>query len=182
MQWNIPGTVLTIPRQDAHLIPQQIQALFLGGGVALSQITGITGLESYTVQNWVKRGFLPSPIQKRYNINQLCRILIICMLRHTLQMEQICGLLRYINGDLDNTADDMIDDSQLYFMFVALAADFSNRHGDLSHREAIDAALIGYREPVPGARERVRKVLGIMLTAWAASRLHDMAVQRLEQL
>lgn len=182
MQWNLPGTVLTIPREDAALVRQQFAAMFFGGGVTLSQVTSITGLEPYTVQNWVKRGFLPSPEQKRYNLNQLCRIIMISMLKRTLPMEQICGMLSFINGHLDKTADDLIDDSQLYFMFVELAASFSDRRGELSHRDAIDSALESYAEPIPGARQRVRKVLGIMLTAWAAAQLHETATKMAAQL
>ena len=62
MMWTIPGTVLQIDRAQADYIPQQLEALFFGGGITLSQVTAITGLEAYTVQNWVKRGFLTSPV------------------------------------------------------------------------------------------------------------------------
>ncbi len=182
MNWSIPGTVLTVPRSEVASIPQQLTAMFLGGGVVLSQVTAITGLEPYTVQNWVKRGFLPPPEHKRYNMNQLCRIIMISMLKHTLHMEQICGLMAYINGDLDNTADDLIDDARLYFMFLELASGLSEHPDEESRQNAIDAVLSTYAEPVPGARERVKKVLGIMLTAWAASRLHDEAQRLLTQL
>ena len=56
MEWFIPGTVLKA--DVASAVDQQFSAMFLGGGIVLSQVTGITGLEAYTVQNWVKRGFL----------------------------------------------------------------------------------------------------------------------------
>ena len=59
MEWFIPGTVLKADK--ASNIEQQFSAMFLGGGIVLSQVTGITGLEAYTVQNWVKRGFLSPP-------------------------------------------------------------------------------------------------------------------------
>lgn len=182
MNWTLPGTVLTVDRKDACHIPKQFTAMFLGGGVVLSQITAITGLEAYTVQNWVKRGFLPSPEHKRYHMNQLCRIIIISMLKNTLPMEQICGLLSYINGSLQDTADDLIDDAQLYFMFVELAAGLSELHSEMSYRSAIDAALASYAEPIPGARDRVKKVLEIMLTAWAAAQLQQTAEKMLKQL
>ena len=51
MEWFIPGTVLQADRTAD--IEQQFSAMFLGGGIVLSQVTGITGLEAYTVQNWV---------------------------------------------------------------------------------------------------------------------------------
>ena len=180
MEWFIPGTVLQADRTAD--IEQQFSAMFLGGGIVLSQVTGITGLEAYTVQNWVKRGFLPPPDRKRYNINQLCRIININMLKKTLLIEQIVGLLGYINGSLTDTSDDIIDDSQLYFMFVKLAATAPSLREPSEGDAAIEEVLKDYAEPVPGAKERVAKVLRIMLTAWAAARLHDAANRMVETL
>ena len=80
MTWILPGTVLQANRAEAEQIPQQLEALFFGGGITLSQVTAITGLEAHTVQNWVKRGFLTSPVGKKYSLRQLCRILNIHML------------------------------------------------------------------------------------------------------
>ena len=122
MEWIIPGTVLTGNVEDAVHVEAQFQSMFLAGGIVLSQVSGITGLESYTVQNWVKRGFLTPPDHKRYSLRQLCRIININMLKNVLPMERIVGLMSYINGDLDDESDDMIDDAALYFMFVRLAA------------------------------------------------------------
>lgn len=182
MTWMIPGTVLSADRGEAEKIPQQLEALFFGGGITLSQVTAITGLEAYTVQNWVKRRFVTSPVAKRYNLRQLCRILNINMLRSVLSLEQICSLLSFINGTLGDESDDLIDDSQLYFMFVQLAA----RMKELYEPEAADAMLDNYlqsyEEPVPGARERVRKVLGVMLTAWLAARMTQSANEMLKEL
>ena len=44
MEWFIPGTVLKADK--ASNIEQQFSAMFLGGGIVLSQVTGITGLEA----------------------------------------------------------------------------------------------------------------------------------------
>ena len=118
MEWILPGTVVSVKIGDAPQIEQQVRSMFMGGGIMLGQISAITGLEAYDVQNWVKRGFLSPPERKRYSMNQLCRILNINMLKKVLSMEQICGLLGYINGDLGDDSDDIIDDSQLYFIVV----------------------------------------------------------------
>ena len=182
MNWTIPGTILSAKREDAKYIEQQFSSMFFGGGIVLSQVAGITGLEPYTVQNWVKREFLPPPEHKRYNMNQLCRIITINMLKKVLPMEQICGLLTYINGDLDDDSDDLIDDSKLYFLFVRLAANFATMHNPAGRDAAIETALAEYKEPVPGAKERVEKVLRIMLTAWAAAQLHDAAEKMVAEL
>ena len=89
MKWTLPGTTLTVEREDAKFNEQQFTSMFFGGGIVLSQVSAITGLEPYTVQNWVKREFLPPPDHKRYNMNQLCRIININMLKKVLPMEQI---------------------------------------------------------------------------------------------
>ena len=180
--WTIPGTVLQIKREEADFVPQQLEALFFGGGITLSQVTGITGLEAYTVQNWVKRGFLTSPVGKRYTLRQLCRILNIHMLRGVLTLEQICRLLGYVNGSLDDESDDMIDDAQLYFLFVKLAARMRELYAPQEAEEMLDQYLQSYQEPVAGAKERVRQVLRIMLTAWLSARMMQSAADMLQQL
>ncbi len=182
MNWTLPGTVLTADRENVQLIENQFTSMFLGGGIVLSQVAGVTGLEPYTVQNWVKRELLPPPDHKRYNMNQLCRIININMLKNVLPMERICGLLTYINGDLDDASDDIIDDAKLYFLFVKLAAGFSTMHNPAGRDAAIDQALTEYAEPVPGAKVRVEKVLRIMLTAWAAAQLQQNAEKMLQEL
>ena len=180
MEWFIPGTVLQADR--AADIEQQFSAMFLGGGIVLSQVTGITGLEAYTVQNWVKRGFLSPPERKHYSLKQLCRIMNINMLKNVLPMERIVGLLSYINGDLEDESDDIIDDSRLYFMFARLAAQAPAMNTPKGRDECIAKELASYREPVPGAKERVAKVLAIMLTAWASAQLRQSVEQMLQEL
>lgn len=182
MNWQIPGTSLQIPRQKAEHIEDVFRGMFLGGGIVLSQVCSLTGLEAYTVQNWVKRGLLTSPVNKRYTQRQLCRILNINMLKSVLPMERICGMLGYINGRLNDESDDVIDDSALYFMFVKLAA----RSKELFLQEDRDAVLeeylADYAEPVPGARERVKNVLRVMLTAWLAARMRQEAESMLKDM
>ena len=175
MEWIIPGTTLTARREDAQYIEQQFHAMFFAGGMVLSQVAGITGLEPYTVQNWVKRGFLTKPVGKRYTLRQLCRILNINMFKTVMPLEQVCRMLSYVNGNLDDESDDLIDDSVLYFLFVRLAANYSVMHNAQGRDAYLQELLADYAEPVPGARERVEKVLRIMLTAWAASQLRKAA-------
>ena len=182
MNWTIPGTVLTAPRQEADHIAEQFHAMFFAGGMVLSQVSAITGLESYIIQNWVKRGFLAKPQNKRYSLRQLCRIININMLKGALPLERICNLLGYVNGQLDDESDDMIDDSVLYFMFVRLAAQSKELYRAESREAVLDQALADYVEPKPGARERVKQTLRIMLTAWLAARMMQEAEQMLLQV
>ena len=182
MQWNIPGTVLTAPLAEADQVQEKLNAMFLGGGMVLSQVSAVTGLESYTIQNWVKRGFLTNPVGKKYTLRQLCRILNINMLKDALRMEEICGLMTYINGHLDDESDDLIDDSELYFLFLRIAAHHRQMKNSNGRDECIRQALANYEEPIPGARQRVEKVLEVMLTAWAAALLRQQAMSMVSAL
>ena len=44
MQWTIPGTTLLGQREDADRVDSVFRALFLAGGLTLSQVSGIAGL------------------------------------------------------------------------------------------------------------------------------------------
>lgn len=180
MEWTVPGTVLHIPREEAAQVPDRLRSMFLAGGIALGQVSAVAGLEPHTVQNWVKRGFLTPPEKKRYSLRQLCRILNINMLKSILPMEDICGLLGYVNGRLNDESDDMIDDSVLYFMFVELAAGIRPPRDPQEQKKVLEQVMSQYHEPIPGARERVQRVLQIMLTAWLAARLRQEAENQLK--
>ncbi len=182
MNWVIPGTVLTAPREDTGLIRDRFEAMFLAGGIILSQVSAITGLEPHTIQNWVKRGFLTPPQNKHYSLRQLCRIININMLRTVLPLERICNLLGYVNGHLDDESDDTIDDSHLYFIFLRLAAHSKRLYQSEGREEVLEEALADYTSPVPGAKERVKEALRIMLTAWLAARMTQEAERMLQTL
>ncbi len=182
MEWIIPGTVLKCKREEASNIEAQLKSMFLAGGIVLSQVTSVTGLENFMVQNWVKRGFLPPPQNKRYNLNQLCRIININMLKNALPLEKICGLLTYINGSLSDESDDIIDDSALYFMFLKLAAKAKTIENEGQWQNALKETMKSYNEPFTGAKERVEKVLRVMVTAYIASRFKTAAENMVENL
>lgn len=182
MEWMIPGTVLQIPRQDAERIEDVLGSMFLGGGMVLSQVSAVTGLEAHTVQNWVKRGFLSNPVRKRYSLRQLCRILNINALKNVLPMERICGMLTYINGSLTDESDDLIDDTVLYCMFVRLAARIRELYSEADRETILEQTMAAYEEPFPGAGERVKAVLRVMLTAYLASRMRQEAENQLQAL
>ncbi|MBQ2928040.1 MAG: DUF1836 domain-containing protein [Oscillospiraceae bacterium] len=171
MQWTIPGTTLTGLRSNADRTAELFQTMFLAGGMTLSQVSSITGLESYTIQNWVKRGFLPSPRNKRYDMEQVCRLININILKGTMPLEQIQKLMAYLNGNLADESDDLVDDTLLFFLFVRLAARARYIGGKETWDDALIHATEDYHEPVPGAREKLIKVLKVMLTIYCANAL-----------
>lgn len=89
-------------------------------GLTLSQICSLSGLESSTIQNWIKRGYVPNPILKKYRERHLARILLISELRESMQIDRIGTLLRYINGDTDDESDDIITEEALYDLFCEI--------------------------------------------------------------
>ena len=182
MQWTIPGTVLPADLNENVPIEERFHAMFMGGGIVLSQVAAITGLEPYTIQNWVKRGFLTPPVGKKYTLRQLCRIININMLKAAMPMDNICALISYVNGQMDNETDDLIDDSQLYFLFLRLAAQCRQLENEEGRDQALTRLLADYEEPVPGAKKRVEMALKVMITAWAAGLLLQQASIMAEQL
>ena len=182
MNWTIPGTTLKSQRSEADQVDGLFQSMFLAGGLTLSQVASITGLETYTIQNWVKRGYLPPPQQKRYDMEQLCRLININMLKGALPLDRVCQLMSYINGSLSDESDDIIDDTVLYFMFVRLAARARTMDSREDWDSALDTVMVDYREPFPGAKEKIVQVLRIMLTAWLATRMRQEAERMFDAL
>ena len=182
MNWIIPGTTLEGLRSDAERTDGLFQSMFLAGGLTLSQVSSITGLETHTIQNWVKRGYLPPPKNKRYDMEQVCRIINMNMLKGSLSLEQVCGLMTYINGSLSDESDDIIDDTVLYFMFVRLAARARHMDSVEDWNEALAEVMLAYEEPFPGAKEKIVSVLRIMITAWIAARMRQEAERMYAEL
>ena len=182
MQWTIPGTTLTGERENADRVDELFQSLFLAGGLTLSQVATITGLEPYTIQNWVKRKFLAPPQSKRYDMEQVCRLININILKGTMPLEEIILLMRYLNGDLTSEADDLVDDTMLFFFFVRLAARARYIGGSKAWDDALIEITEDYTELVPGAREKLINVLKIMLTVWCANMLKQQAETMIAQL
>ena len=182
MQWTIPGTTLTGQRDQADGIEGILSPLFLAGGLTLSQVASVTGLEPYTIQNWVKRGFLPPPRGKRYDMEQVCRLMNMNILRGTMPLEQIIHLMSYLNGSLSDESDDLVDDTVLFFFFVRLAARARYIGGSKAWDDALTEITESYAEPIPGARDKLIRVLKIMLTVWCANMLKMQAESMIAQL
>ena len=90
----------------------------------------------------------------------------------------------YVNGELDDESDDLIDDAQLYLYFVRLVVlvERKNPTGPEEAARWCRAAVEDYQEPVPGARDRVARCLHVILTAYLAARLKREAEALLAEL
>lgn len=184
MKELLPGTTVLadLTRQDAA--DAVFFPLFLTGGLTLSQIAQITGLEPHVIQNWVKRGYLSPPQRKKYSRRQFCRILIINMLKDALQLDKICGLISTFNGSLSDESDDLIDDSYLYSCLCRLIGRLER--SPLPEEEKLERwcmeALSDYGEPCPGARAAVSRAMRVILTAYLAAKLKREAESLLAEL
>ncbi len=164
LQKVLPGSVLGYDAGYPQAAETLLGALFAGGNLMLSQVSNISGLESHVIQNWVARGYLPPPENKRYSRRQLSRILTINMLRSVLSLERICRLLSYVNGHLDDESDDTVDDTRLYMWLIdCISAPEAQTAAKIRH------CLEEYAEPFPGAGQRLGQVLEIMVTAYRAA-------------
>jgi len=137
------------------------------GGLSLSQVCAVTGLESSTIQNWVKRGWVAHPKGKRYEEVHIARILIINALKECIKLEHITLLMSYINSSEGETSDAIIKESLLYnFLCEALAkmgqADDLSRGGVES---VVDSVIKSYKGPKADSRVRIRKALSLMIYA-----------------
>jgi DNA-binding transcriptional MerR regulator len=180
---TLPGSTI-----EAALEPgaadRQLTPMFSCGGLILSQVCQLTGLEGYTIQNWVKRKFLSPPEKKKYARCQLCRIFNINLLKDTFTLEQAVTLLQHVNGSPNGAAGDLVDDSRLYgYLVDCLAALNSSDLLDPSRAgETIRAATADCQSTHRGAEIQLRLVLEIMLTACQAQQVRRRAVEMFERL
>ena len=184
MAKTLPGTTIPVDWSRPEEAETRLNSLFLAGGLMLSQVASLTGLEPYVIQNWVRRGFVAPPERKRYSRRQFSRIVLINMLKDSMQLDKICALLSYVNGDLDDESDDLIDDTRLSLFCVALVVlgEPKPPAGRGAAARWCRAAVEDYQEPVPGARDRVARCLHVILTAYLAARLKQEAEALLSAL
>ena len=178
MSATFPGTTvetLTFEKGSSRVL---FDGIFATGGITLSQLSIMTGLEPYMIQNWIKRGFLAPPVKRVYGRQHFARAIIINMLREVLQLEQICELIRAMSfGDTD------IGDDELYHAYVDMLAESET---DMLHMQADSAALEGvvnaYTGLDAGAKKRLARILQVMLNAHTAAKFRFAAEEILATL
>ncbi len=170
MSTTFPGTTIEVPKLEEGSSKLLFDGIFATGGITLSQVSIMTGLEPYLIQNWVKRGFLTSPVGRVYSKEQFARIVIINMLRDVLQIDKICSLIHVIAGVPTDKSDDLISDDELYHRYVNLLA---SNELNISDKQAVisaaEKASEDFAEPVPGARKQLVRILTAMVYAHAAT-------------
>ena len=182
---TIPGTKLK--KEDIGGLTGKAflrQIFFVSDGVMLSQIRKISGIDGSTLQNWTKRGWVASTHSKRYNIDQVAHIFLINMLRSCMQLNHIAWLIEYINGDVEDSTDDIISDSELYGVICELLDTLSRCEtcDFATIRRVAEEQLADYREPVFGAKQRLLNALEIIVVSYYASLVKKSADTMLREL
>lgn len=153
------------------------------GGITLSQLSNISGLETTTIQNWVKRGWVQAPAGRLYGEHSTARVLIISMLRGVMQLSDIVYLMTYVNGKVDDRSDDAIDDGRLYTILCTITSKFDSTGiiDEQTVENTISDELKDYTEPFAGGLEKLHNALLIMSLAYISSKFKNMAQNLFEQ-
>lgn len=163
--------MITAPTDPAPRSFAQLSALIRAAdGLSLAQVCSLTGLEPSTVQNWIKRGFVPHPEHKRYGERHVARILLISSLRECLLIERVGELMRYVNGNTDDTADDLITEEALYDLFNAAVASVRDIYVPPELVGEKVAGIVSDMIPDRAAQERIIPAVTVMVGAYLASR------------
>ena len=181
----IPGTKLKQSEMD-NLTGMEFlkKVFFVSDGVMLTQIRQISGIDSSTLQNWTKRGWVVNSRSKKYNMDQVAHILIINMLRSCMQLEKIDFLIHYINGVVGDASDDIISDSLLYDYICRIL----NRMMEMDFCElyeigkTVEEITVDYQEPRAGAHERLNRALEVIVVTYYAARIKHHATKLLERI
>ena len=168
MKITIPGTTLDFSEQARDSAFSAVKpVLDATGGLTLSQLSKLTGLGGTTIQNWIKRGWVSSPKGKKYGDKQVLRILLINMLKDSMKLDDIARLMSYVNGDVEDSSDDIIADIHLYNMLCRII--FSAEEQGVSRPEKIhqliDDEIERHSEDIANAA-KLRKAMFVMVTGY----------------
>jgi len=116
MEKVLPGT--NKPFKSENAFDEFAKLIEITDGISLGQVCSITGLDQFVIQNWVKRGYVARPQNKKYYSKQLARILMINSLKESMKIEDIGTLMKLINGDVEDESDDLLSEAKLYSLFI----------------------------------------------------------------
>lgn len=168
----VPGTVMPYSGIDGGMFSAFRPMITAADGLSLGQVCALTGLEVSTVQNWIKRGFVAHPVQKKYYERQLSRILLISALRDCMKIEQIAALLSLVNGSVEDESDDIISESKLYDYLCETVRQMNVQSLSREDMEAVIRKVTAdYRGPAPDAVHRLNTALVTMVCAYISGRL-----------
>ena len=179
---NIPGTTLSYSTQGG-MFAMFIPLIKATDGLTLSQVCAITGLEASTIQNWVKRGFVAHPVQKKYHERQLARILLISSLRDSMRLESIGELMALINGSADDESDDIISEERLYDYFCEIIGRCNISALSVDEIPSlVEEVVSDYTSTAENAGERLKSALTVMVYAHTAAQFKQRAEKLFKEM
>lgn len=184
MQRLIPATTMKFS-EDARNAAFSIISPILEatGGLTLSQLSKLTGLEGSTIQNWIKRGWIASTKGKKYSEKQVIRILLFNMLRGSMTFENIAQLMTYINGDVEDTSDDIIADITLYNILcrIIFTAEDEGAFDTDSVHSLISREITANSNEITDP-EKLRKAMYVMVMAYRSVCLKNEAEKGMNEI
>lgn len=147
------------PTDKRGRIAEYIPLIRAANGLTLSQVCALSFLEPSTIQNWIKRGYVPHPTAKKYHERHLARILLIASLRESMQIDRIGELLCYINGETDDVSDDIITEEALYDLFCDVTDSLC---ADTPSPDRVEQVVTEILDVHPDAGEYHDKILSAM--------------------
>ncbi len=161
------------------------------GGLMLSQVVELTGVGGSTIQNWIKRGWIPSTVDKKYGERQVARILIVDMLRKSMQLEKIVRLMECVNGNVEDQSDDIIKDADLYTYIYNIIQKIKpvdkftlDQVDEIISQEIYDynGPGVNYTGKVSDTTQRLHDALRIIIMTYISSELRKRAEYELDQM
>lgn len=172
MDRNIPGTEK--PFKGENAFGEFKKAIELTDGISLGQVCSITGLDPMIIQNWVKRGYVARPVNKKYHEKHLARILLINSLKEAMRIEEIGKLMKLVNGDVEDESDDLLSEADLYGLFSKVVYYLNENN----HEETIRQVM----ETENNENEKLFTALEVMINAYIASEHKKVAKSYLKAL
>lgn len=165
------------PKQKA-LPYLELDSMMLAQVVEVAKRVSQNDINPTHVQNWVRRKYIPHPMKKKYNREQVANILLINDLRDILSLEEVSHLLGYVNENLLDTSDDRINPTKLYGYYSEI---FDRSQMDWQKslqglEKEVEETLAG-EEMVKEDREKVATTL-VVLNLLARANLYKQIAKR----
>lgn len=171
----IPGTTLELTEQARNAAFSIISPILEAtGGLTLSQLSKLTGLNGTTIQNWIKRGWVSSTKGKKYDKQQLLRILLINMLRKSMKLVDIVDLMEYINGDVEDTSDDIVAEDLLFNILCRIIFKAEDEGAFIPEivEKLVYEEVECYKDEIVDT-DRLKKAMYVMIMAYRCGCLMD---------
>ncbi len=174
-----PGTNMSYNSNTLTALSQLIAA---SNGLTLGQICNFTDLEPSTIQNWVRRRFVPRPVGKKYRERHIARILLISSLRDCMKLDNIGKLMTYVNGDTDDESDDIISEQKLYGYLCEAISRTDNAAPTIDSVSVLVKSVTESYDAPEEHKRRLENALAVMVCAYTAGKYKRQAEKIFNQI